>query len=83
MWKDAYNVVHFRGALVRKSGTSYAPFTLPPEYRPATMKYPAVLTGGGIGNLKIEPSGVVTVDWVSGNPYDFLGIEDATFEAGT
>jgi hypothetical protein len=63
--------------------TSYAPFTLPPRVPPGDLQVPAVLTGGGIGNLKIEPSGVVTVDWVSGNPYDYLGIEDATFDAGT
>jgi hypothetical protein len=85
VWKDAYNVVHFRGALERTSGASSQPFTLPSQFRPTTTKFPGLTIQGGFGFLTIQPDGTVTASTLTAGSSiaGFLGIEDVEFEAGT
>jgi hypothetical protein len=84
VWKDAYNVVHFRGSL-RRTGGGTSPFTLPPQFRPTTSKNALVAVSGGIGYLGITPAGVADAQPLTpaAATIGFFNIEEATFEAGT
>lgn len=75
-------IVHFRGAIA--SGTSSVLFTLPAGFRPAKAAYAEVdLCGATNGRLYIQPSGVVTVQQQSGdpfsNPQSFTSLDGASF----
>lgn len=85
VWKDAYNVVHFRGALRQTpAAASGSPFTLPPQFRPATDKNSLVAVSGGIGYVAVPPTGVVgSYILTGGSTIGFLNIEEVEFEAGT
>ena len=85
VWKDAYDVVHFRGALRQTpDGTSGSPFTLPPQFRPATTKISLVGVGSGIGYVTVPPNGVVGSNiQTAGAVIGFLNIEEVQYEAGT
>jgi len=61
-------VVHFKGAVA--SGSSGVLFTLPSRFRPAKAVYAKVdLCGATNGRLFIQPTGVVTVQQQSGDPF--------------
>jgi hypothetical protein len=74
-------IVHFRGAI--SGGTSAQVFTLPSQFRPATMVYvPVDLCGAAEGRLVIQPSGDVTVETRSGALSDaqcFTSLDGAWF----
>jgi hypothetical protein len=84
VWKDGYGVVHFIGSIQRASGTSSTPFTLPPEFRPGSVKFPGLTIADGYGFLEIQPNGTVTADNLTAGSSiaDFLGLEDVEFQAG-
>lgn len=82
VWKDAYDVVHFRGALDR-TGMTVTPFVLPLGFRPTTTKFSTLVIQSGLGYMTIPSQGNVTVAPVGGSSIDFLNIEEVTFEAGT
>jgi hypothetical protein len=59
-------IIRFQGA-IKTSGTNPIVFKIPPEMRPATNVYVAVdLCGAAKGRLLIQPSGVVSVQAISG-----------------
>jgi len=75
-------VVHFKGAVA--SGTSGVLFTLPSRFRPAKAVYAKVdLCGATNGRLFIQPTGVVTVQQQSGDPFSnaqcFTSLDGASF----
>jgi hypothetical protein len=75
-------VVHLKGAVA--SGTSGVLFTLPARFRPAKAAYAKVdLCGATNGRLYIQPSGVVTVQQQSGDPFSdaqcFTSLDGASF----
>jgi hypothetical protein len=86
VWKDAYDVVHFRGGLRQTPSAALgSPFTLPPQFRPTTEKYATALIGNNaMGYVVIPPSGAVSANVLTaGGNIGFLNIEEITFEAGT
>jgi hypothetical protein len=75
-------VVHFKGAVA--SGTSGVLFTLPARFRPAKAAYAKVdLCNATNGRLFIQPSGVVTVQQQSGDPFSnaqcFTSLDGVSF----
>jgi hypothetical protein len=84
VWKDAYDVVHLRGAVLRdNASTSEMPFNLPEGYRPVNDVDSGVPMSGGFGVLIFHPDGSVTANPVTGGAsVAIIIISDATFEAG-
>jgi hypothetical protein len=84
VWKDAYDVVHFRGAVQRDPASmSEMPFTLPEGYRPVNDLDSAVAMSGGFGVLIFHPDGSVTANPVtSGTSVAIIILTDASLEAG-
>ena len=75
-------VVHFKGAVA--NGTSGALFTLPSAFRPARAVYTKVdLCNATNGRLFIQPSGAVSVQQQSGDPFSnaqcFTSLDGVTF----
>jgi hypothetical protein len=59
---DGWKFVHLRGAIRRESGTSLAPFTLPPKYRPSRAIFITVPVHQNTnGQLQILANGQVTI----------------------
>ena len=76
--KDRNGFVHLKGMV--KSGTANTTFfTLPAGYRSsATLYYPAVNAGTGMGIINIGPSGTVTMD--AGNA-GYMSISSVIYKA--
>jgi hypothetical protein len=76
-------IVHFRGAIAT-SGTNPEPFVLPASFRPSTNVYvPVDMCNATNGRLDIAPSGDVTVQQQSGDPFSnaqcFTSLDGVTF----
>jgi len=76
-------IVHFRGAIAT-SGTNPEPFVLPASFRPSTNVFvPVDLCNANNGRLDITPSGDVTVQQQSGDPFSnaqcFTSLDGVTF----
>jgi hypothetical protein len=81
-YKDAMGFVHLRGLV--KSGT-VAPamiFTLAGGYRPGRQVIIAAIAGSGIADLRVTPSGDVTVSgYLASGSNFFVSLEGITFYA--
>ena len=80
--RNISGVIHFMGAVA--SGTSGVLFTLPASFRPAKDVYvPADLCNATNGRLFIQPTGVVSVQQQSGDPFSnaqcFTSLDGASF----
>jgi hypothetical protein len=80
--RNISGIVRFKGAVA--SGTSGVLFTLPASVRPATDVYvPVDLCNATNGRLRIQPSGTVTVQQQSGDPFSnaqcFTSLDGASF----
>ncbi len=76
-------IVHFRGAIAT-SGTNPEPFVLPASFRPSTNIFvPVDLCNATNGRLDIAPSGAVSVQQQSGDPFAnaqcFTSLDGVTF----
>lgn len=61
-YKDANQLVHFRGRLHSGATASYSPILdLPEGYRPQGILYFPVVTGSGVGSVMIMPHGQIRV----------------------
>jgi hypothetical protein len=78
---NAYGIVYFQGAIY--SGTSAAPFVLPPSLTPVTNVYvPVDLCDGTNGRLNIQSNGTVTIqeeDGALGNAECFTSLDGVSF----
>ena len=77
---NAYGIVYFQGAIA--SGTSAAPFVLPPSLSPVTNVYiPVDLCNATNGRLLIQSSGAVTVqaETVFSNAQCFTSLDGVSF----
>ena len=75
-------IVHLKGAIA--GGTAAEAFVLPAAYRPATNVFvPVDLCNATNGRLDITPSGTVSVEQQSGDPFSnaqcFTSLEGASF----
>jgi hypothetical protein len=84
VWKDAYDVVHFRGAVAQVSSDpgDTNPFDLPPGFRPTGNRDSTVEIHAGVGALFISPDGKVTVAPLTTGAAinDVVNIGEAIFE---
>ena len=88
VWKDGYDVVHFIGSVARASRPrALSRFTLPPEFRPTTTKFPGVTVADGYGFLTVcarrRPWSRRVSRWQRPIQRASLDIEDVEFQAGT
>jgi hypothetical protein len=84
VWKDAYGVVHFRGAIaqVAANPSDNNPFDLPAGFRPSGNRDATVEVHAGVGVLFFTPDGPVQASPLSPGAAidDVVNIAEATFE---
>ena len=68
------NVIQITGA-VRYGAVGGTAFSLPPEFRPATLMMFPCITSGGLGYIEVRPSGQV----VPANGSDFFYLNSITY----
>lgn len=76
--KDPFGFVHFKGSVIRSSGVSIIPFTLPAGYRPLKQLRFPMISAGVASFWDISPTGTVSCNGTPGSSNFLDGI---TFKA--
>jgi hypothetical protein len=77
-FKDPFGIVHIRGMVVPNGATVGSPiFVLPVGYRPPQQEIQAGSASNVYADVRVQPSGTVTVDSPTG--FSWLSLDGITF----